>query len=1086
LNRSADGTGSTLPASEELLVNQLCDEFEDAWKSGRQPRLEDYLNRAPAAGRGRLLRELLCLDYHYHCRLNRTFPLEAYKERFPEIDAGWLVEPTAAQDELAERPTLSSAGMPPGAVVDASSGGGVRHVGRRLGDYELLEEIAHGGMGVVYRARQLSLNRIVAVKLIRSGELASEKEFQRFQVEAEAAASLDHPHIVPVYEIGSHQGIRYLALKLIEGGSLGDRLDELSLPGCKKAQANGFDADACQQRIARLLSTVARAVHYAHQRGILHRDLKPSNILLQESGIGNQESGTGEQPSARKRGSSPVPDSRFPIPFVTDFGLAKRIETARGDETAELTKTGMILGTPSYMAPEQARGEKALTTAADVYALGAILYQLLTDAPPFQAETPLDVLVKLKTEEPIPPRQKQPEVAADLETVCLKCLRKPPPERYASAQELAEDLARFERGEPIRARPVSNWEKTWRWCRRNKRVAGLLIAIAGLLLVATVLSTALAAWALAERTRADENAVNERDARGLAEGNLAIAEQAVEDFLDKIEDHPRLREADFLELRRELLTSAVPFYDEFVKQKPGDADLERRRGRAYARLGFLHSELGNKQNAVEDFQKMRAIFRSLAEAAPGEPEHRWHLARSHNRLGSELRDLSRREEAQQEFLQALKISTELVAEDGAVPKYRLELARAHGSIAVLLREWGKPLEAERERRRAVELQEKLAADHPMVPDYAFDLARGCNNLGGLLRDLGRLEDAVGEFHKALKLCEPKVNKSPELIGFRLELARSHRFLGVVLGDLGRRNEAEAAYRQSIPHYKRLADGFPAAPRYRHELSMSHNSLGLLLQGMGRPKEAEAEYRAAINLQQHLVDGFPGSSDFIQSLARSRHNLGNVLVAKGQRAEGEKEVRLALALHKQLMDQEPALPEHKSSYGSTLHDLARCLKDRGDLVEARRLLEQAVQHQRQAYVTAPKHPIYSQHLQKHYWELAHANLDLGAHQQAADAAKEYSLVRPQDAASAAGAAEVMAWCITVVGNDRQLTPETQRERVNEYAARSMVLLTEAIRRGYTNLDALKRSKAFAPMRDRPDFQKLLEDLEAKLQSVPKPP
>jgi len=851
---------------------------------------------------------------------------------------------------------------------------------------------------------------------------------------------------------------------LIEGGNLSQRMSDFTLAEVDQRtlaesadRGSGKEESAARQMVmARLLVSVARAVHYAHQRGILHRDLKPSNILL----------------------------GRDNAPFVSDFGLAKRVDAMNSDEQEQLTRTGVIVGTPSYMSPEQARGVKALTTAADVYALGAILYHLITGEAPFRAPTALDIIHKVITEEVRPPRQLQPRVAVDLETICLKCLRKDPPARYSSAEELARDLERFERGEPILARPVSAWEKSWRWMRRNRAVASLILAIAGLLLVAVVFSTALAVWALAEKSRADDTAMDERAARGLAESNLTLAERAVEDFLDKIEEHPRLREADFLDLRRELLASALPFYEEIVQQKPGDANLELKRGRAYARLGFLHSALGKKQNAVEDYRKSQALIRSQAEAAPAELEHRHQLARSHNELGAILRDLSRREEAEREFLQALKLSTALVEADGTNPKHRLELSHANGNLAVLLRDWGKPAEAEPLRRRSLEMLEKLAADHPGYSQYTLGLVMACNNLGGLLRDLGRLEDAVQEFQRAQKTCEPVLATTPDSVGFRHELARSYRFQGVVLSDLHRREEAERAYRQSIPHYKRLADNFPSSPHYRHELSMSHNSLGLLLQGLQRPQEAETQYRAAIAFQQLLVDSFPDSPAYRQSLARSRHNLGNVLVERGQRAEGEKEIRLALGLHKQLMEQESALPEHKSSYASTLHDLARCFKEREEFGEARRLFEQAVQFQRQAYHTAPKHPIYGRFLVKHTWELAHVKLELGAHQQTADTAAELILIRPEDGGDAASAAELTAWCITAVGKDRQLTAEAQRERAADYAARSMALLTDAVRRGYTNVESLNRSKAFAPMRDRPDFKKLLEDLEARRKTAPR--
>ena len=288
---------------------------------------------------------------------------------------------------------------------------------RYFGDYELLEEIAQGGMGVVYKARQTTLNRLVALKMILTGTFATPREVARFQAEAEAAANLDHPHIVPVYEVGEHQGQQYFSMKFIEGSSLakhprGDLKSEV-----------------------RSLIIVARAVHHAHQHGVLHRDLKPSNVLIDPQGE----------------------------PHVTDFGLAKRLT----DLDRTLTEPGQILGTPRYMAPEQAAGRKDLTVAADVYSLGVILYERLTGQTPFTGADILTLLRQVREADPPRPSTVRPGLDRDLETVVLKCLEKDPARRYPTAADLVEDLTRWLEGRPITARPVGQAEKFARWCRRN-------------------------------------------------------------------------------------------------------------------------------------------------------------------------------------------------------------------------------------------------------------------------------------------------------------------------------------------------------------------------------------------------------------------------------------------------------------------------------------------------------------------------------------------------------------------------------------------------------------------------------------------
>jgi urea transport system substrate-binding protein len=338
--------------------------------------------------------------------------------------------------------------------------------------YEILGVLGHGGMGVVYKARQTGLHRLVALKMLLAGTQARPRDQARFRIEAEAVARVQHPNIVQIYDIGESEGRPYFALEFVEGGSLAARI-----------RGTPQTAEAA----ARLVETLARAMHCAHQRGVVHRDLKPSNILLARTpkpAIQNPKpspSSKSEGPQSAAPGVSDLDPFADCTPKITDFGLARLL-----DDPSAWTQTGEVVGTPSYMAPEQAEKKRPIGPATDVYALGAILYACLTGWPPFKAETPLETVMQVVHEEPVPPRRLRPRLPRDLQTICLKCLEKDPRKRYASALALADDLRRFLNGEAIQARPVGIAERGWKWAKRRPALTALL----GLLV-------ALGLWALA-------------------------------------------------------------------------------------------------------------------------------------------------------------------------------------------------------------------------------------------------------------------------------------------------------------------------------------------------------------------------------------------------------------------------------------------------------------------------------------------------------------------------------------------------------------------------------------------------------------
>jgi serine/threonine protein kinase len=426
-------------------IDAVCDRFEDDWQADRQPLIEDFMTELRVADRSTLLRELLRIEFEYRRQRGEQILATEYQSRFPH-DSDLLTE-LLVENTLDNWPRSSITKDPSGKLP-------------LVPGYDVLGELGHGGMGVVYEARQVRLNRTVALKMILGSAHVDADLLARFQREAEAVAKVQHPNIVQIYEIGDHDGLPFFSLEYVEGGSL-DRL----------VSGEPFPL----RDVAGLVETISRAMHFAHEHGIIHRDLKPANILLARSTAApatpasaestkphaqaelstvpdRPRDATADSPSAR-------PDSRPSladfVPKITDFGLAKQL---KGNATSTLS--GAVMGTPSYMAPEQAAGRtREIGPLADVYALGAILYHLLTGRPPFRAESVMDTLRLVIESDPISPRLLNPTLDRDLETICLKCLSKEATRRYATASELADDLRRYQNREPIHARPVPRLER---------------------------------------------------------------------------------------------------------------------------------------------------------------------------------------------------------------------------------------------------------------------------------------------------------------------------------------------------------------------------------------------------------------------------------------------------------------------------------------------------------------------------------------------------------------------------------------------------------------------------------------------------
>ncbi|MFO0969148.1 MAG: protein kinase [Gemmataceae bacterium] len=763
----------------------------------------------------------------------------------------------------------------------------------RVPGYTVLEVLGRGGMGVVYKARQDKANRLVALKMILSGAHASDAERQRFQAEAEAVALLAHPNIVQVYEVGeTPDGHGFFSLEYVPGGTLATRL--------RGGPLSAADAAA-------LIESLARAMQHAHERGIIHRDLKPQNILMVESAAPSSEqqtmrasaSGSAGSSATLASGSSTSTARRLSGALaakISDFGLAKRRESAGGE-----TRSGAVMGTPTYMAPEQAFGHsKDAGPAADIYSLGAILYECLTGQPPFRGATVADLLEQVRTREPVAPRELARKTPLDLQTICLHCLRKEPERRYVSALALAEDLERFRDGRPILVRPVGKVERVWRWSRRNPRWAAMIAAVVLLLCGVTGVSLYAYFTVAAKNDAITKESEEKEKARLLAEQRLLQSIDAVSLFARdaRIFCEDAMVPAGS---RQQLYEVLIKQLEKNVDEKEGAFDEDRIRNKIlmYQQIAQVNADLGGKERLVkarEWDEKGLALTERWLEAKPGDPAARSQLGVADQRAGD-------KKKADAKYKEALDIRRELWSNpeyrkqiDKFTPgksytnlcdsldthqlfdeslKLREEAYREFGTFE-LLDAWcwtcwkagwyaqdystKKPHLA-----KSVELSDQLHKLRPtsrgVVKRWAF-----------VLRDLGELEFNHGDVAEAEKhyrrLAEVTgmLATAPDLARQRQSYARAWYTLGRVEKTRGHDAEAEAL--RSLP----VDPGRTAArlPRLRH-LRASRDRLAVR---PGRPggaragdeKSGRASRRARCR-QQHPVS--PGVHLFAQRSGSGR-------------------------------------------------------------------------------------------------------------------------------------------------------------------------------------------------------------------------
>jgi serine/threonine protein kinase len=752
----------------------------------------------------------------------------------------------------------------PGPKLERDSVSAIGPIGTfvQLGHFEIRRELGRGGYGVVFLAHDRRLGRDVALKIPRADLFVSVELRARFQQEARAAAALEHAHIVSVYEAGEAGPVYYIASAYCPGITLSEWLQARTEP-------------VPAREAACLVAALADGVQHAHSRGVLHRDLKPANVLLEVETLS---------------------------PKITDFGLAKVLqEEGTGAVLGAVTQSGTIVGTPNYMSPEQARGQsKEITIATDIYALGVILYEILTGRLPFRGATPLETLRQIEAAEPLAPSRLRGKLPRDLETICLKCLRKVPHERYASAAALAEDLRRFLADEPIRARPIGMVEWLLKWARRRPERAALV----GVVSVAMVALLVAGVWYNARLNKALQSAEQKREE---SNRNFALARQAVEDYLTKVTENKRLTEADFHALRKDLLQAALPFYEKFVTQTENDPELRAEQGRAYERLGKVRHETGEIDQALVNYRQMQAIFDELTRLHPEVSAYIQALGQAHTSLGEAFDRLGRFDEAEREHAQAIAIQSELAEKYPGQIEYRRDLGFSHFSRAMVLAELGRREEMVPEYRQSQVIHAQLVKEVPSNADYRRRLAWSHNNLGNNLCEMGRYEEGEPEIRKALLIKKQLIRDFPTDPEYQVSAANSY----IALGNLFHRRhfdrEAEAEERAALAILQEVSSKFPSVPNYHARLAQCHNNVGQVLRDMGRRAEAKEQFQSALTLNERLAAEHPEIAEHGWGVADTKAHLAWLVADEGHHGEA------AAALG--------SINEHAAGSGMARYDIA---------------------------------------------------------------------------------------------------------------------------------------------------------------------